>query len=117
MADLASSAVTVLDEHRIMSMSGSGFVVKRVSVALTAQGNTSDTIPASALGLVKLLMACPISEDDGSEMNSVAIHVGTNSGNSNGATAEDIILIKNPGTAAPTTITAKTFHFFVMGTD
>ena len=65
MADLAASAVTEISgstyRHRLVSTNRE-LIMKRVSMALTGQGDASDEITASALGFTKILF-CTAAHD------------------------------------------------------
>lgn len=51
MADLAKSAVTVLNQWTEGGLNGKRVSCRQVSLVLTAQGSTANKIPASVLGL------------------------------------------------------------------
>lgn len=115
MAALASSAVTVDWHTRFSATVGSGLVLKQLEVVLTGQGDGTDTIGAEALGMERILMVSPAVEDDGSEGHFLGVNVGTDNGNANGITTEDVILLFSDSADTPTTVSG-TFHFTVIGT-
>lgn len=68
MADLASSAVTILDSWEEDGLNGKKYVGRRVRLTLTGQGTTSNKITASVLKLGTIVSSSPALEADNSEI-------------------------------------------------
>lgn len=54
MANLASSAVTLVDSWYLAGMNGKKFRAKRLTIVLTGQGGTTNKILATALGFTTI---------------------------------------------------------------
>lgn len=73
MANLASSAVTVTRSWEEGDRFGKRQrIVKRVSLALTGQGGSTNKILATALGLSKIETATPLTKSDNSVVHPAA---------------------------------------------
>lgn len=59
MANLTSAGVTIHDSWTEDGPNSRYFIGRRVTLALTGQGNTTNTIPASALSLSSLVSSSP----------------------------------------------------------
>ncbi len=66
MADLADSAVTLLDDWYEGGLNGRKFRCRKVSLVLTGQGTNANAIPASVLKLDEIHDVTPfVKSDDG----------------------------------------------------
>jgi len=66
MAALASSAVTLNDNWTSQGNNGKKYSFRNVTLVLTGQGTVANPIPASALGLTKVIGAYPLTKSDDS---------------------------------------------------
>lgn len=93
MADLAASAVTVVNEW--YTGRNQDRVTKQLRLVLTAQGTTTNKILASVLGFTKITYASPAVKSDNTLIVPAAPSIdGT------------MLLLKAAGTAAPADLTA-----------
>jgi len=64
MAALASSAVTVVNAGYQVMLGGPRLTIKRLTLVLTGQGGSSNTIDASTLGFTSMLSCSNATADD-----------------------------------------------------
>lgn len=75
MANLASSAVTVLEAWTEGGLTGKRNVAKRVTLILTGQGSVANKITAEALGFQKILSATAAVNADQDEVFPAVVSV------------------------------------------
>jgi len=103
MANLAKTAVTLIDSWYGGGLNGRKFTYKYLSVVLTAQGTVANRIPSTVIGFTKIFGCTPL-------VNSAdnLIVVGSPD------TAQTTLLLKAAGTNAPADFT-DTFRMVVWG--
>ena len=90
MASLAQSAVTIIESWRELGLGGKQIKVRKATVALTGQGGTTNTIPASLFDMTTIYDCSSLVLSDNSLMITAAPSAdGT------------ILLLKAAGTNAP----------------
>lgn len=95
MANLAASAVTLVDSWYSQGINGKKFKAKKLTLVLTGQGTATNKILASVLGLTSIVEAGPaITSDNASVIVASPSYDGT------------MLLLKAAGTNAPADFTA-----------
>lgn len=103
MADLAASAVTILDSWTEGGNNGKKLNVYKCSATFTAMGTATNKLLATAFRLIQIERVSPFVADD----NSLVIAAAPN-------VAGTLILLKAAGSNAPADYT-DTFYFTVWG--
>jgi hypothetical protein len=112
MASLASSAVTpyptgdiAASEWASPGKGNRGIYTRRCKVALTGQGGTTNTIPASAFGFNKLIACSNLVDISGAKVVGAAVDPTRN-----------IIILGVAGTGVPGDVTSAESYITVEGT-
>lgn len=104
MADLAASAVTILDNYFSDGGNGKKFRTRKVRLVLTTQGGATNKIPAEVLNLTSIESATPAVASD----NSLVIVAAP-------SYDKTFLLLKAAGTNAPADYNGITVELVVKG--